>query len=338
MNDTRDLLERAGSGFAFPDEAFERLIRRRERRSRNRRVGAFAVVAAIGIVATLIAINGVPAKIEHQIGGTEPLPPPEERHLIVDVETGESTSMPASIEGGFFYRVSPDGTMFAYNPCCTPPIEGSIANIDGTDVRVVTPSLVDAYGLAWSPDGGSLVYQGREGRAHEIGNIFVLDVGTGTVRQVTHLEYQVNEWWFLSPDFAPDGDTILFHLPRQSAEDVWDLWSVPASGGEKSLVRRNAGFGVYAPDGDTIAYLSPVRSNFAGGGLWVVDVDGGEPRLLVDGTGLVWPSWSPDGTRIAYGQRGRIFVVDVTTGRSTTITRGVVPEWFDDHTLIVGPG
>jgi Tol biopolymer transport system component len=104
-----------------------------------------------------------------------------------------------------------------------------------------------------------------------------------------------------------------------------------------TLVRRKAGFGSYSPNGHTLAYLSPADS-FSGGSLWIADDRGGPPRLLVQGDGIEWPHWSPDGTRIAYTKRGSVYVVDVASGRSTRATSGGVAEWFDNDTLIVGEG
>ena len=340
MNQSRDLLERAGNAFPFPDEAFERLSHRRDRRSRNRRLGAFAVVAAIGVAAALIGASVLATEERSHVSETRnpnQLPSPRARVTSSSMYgSGATTRLPSSLEDGYFLVVSPDGTRVAYSPCCTRPVAGFVANVDGTGVREVTSPLVDAYGPRWSPDGSSIVYQGRDAASIGVGDIFVLDLATGTSRQVTDLGQQQHQWWFLSPSFAPNGRSIIFHRPREQGPLVWDLWSVPATGGEASLVRRNAGFGVYSPDGGSIAYLSPIGSDFTGTDLMVVGVGGGTPRALVAGAGIQWPRWSPDGTRIAYGQRGDIFVVDVSTGRSETVAKGDVPEWFNDQTLIVG--
>ena len=340
MKDVRDLLERAGAGFPFPDEAFDRLIRRRARRRRNERVGVFVLAALVAVVIALALSSVLP--IKDRTTGTQPpsrndpsgILTEGARHRYVDLATGEETPIPRRIDGGFFYPVSPDGTRFAFNPCCEPPMGGYLAAVDGSEMREITPDDIDVVGIRWSPDGSRLVYQGRDASTFLIGDLFVIDPSTGATTQVTHFQQQENGWWFLSPTFGPDGQTVLFHLPRGKDPEVWDLWSVPVTGGEPTLVRRKAAFGTYSADGGSLAYLSPVKG-FMGRGLWVVGASGGEPRQLVEGTRLQWPRWSPDGTKIAYVQGRDVHVVDVATSRSRLVTRGGAPEWFDDNTLIV---
>jgi hypothetical protein len=54
--DTRDVMERVGGRFAFPDQAFERMLRLRDRRRRNRRIGS-AVVAIVMVTAAAVALG-----------------------------------------------------------------------------------------------------------------------------------------------------------------------------------------------------------------------------------------------------------------------------------------
>ena len=75
--------------------------------------------------------------------------------------------------------------------------------------------------------------------------------------------------------------------------------------------------------------------------LWIANADGSGRHVLVSGSGeLVFPRWSPDGTRIAYLDTGGVYVVDVSTGGTTRVTDTSPgpygwPEWVDDDTLHV---
>jgi hypothetical protein len=57
MNETRDLLERVGERFTFPDDLFERLERRRVRKRRNQRIAAGAVGIAVFVAAIWIVTS-----------------------------------------------------------------------------------------------------------------------------------------------------------------------------------------------------------------------------------------------------------------------------------------
>ena len=325
----------------------ERFDRFRARKSRNRRI----VAAVVGLGTALTVVGGAVLLSSDRAEVAEPVtptpnPPLSGRAAFVDLRTGEITPLPESLASDYpylpipVYRVSPDGTKLAFGPCCSSPSPTFVANVDGTGVRRISPGGMETAGASWSPDSSMLVFQGRDGS--NTGNLFVVDVTTEEVRQITDLEPDSTPWWFMWPSFTPDGRTILFHLPLRHVgtnELVWDLWSVPVSGGEPVRVRRNAGFGTYSPDGQTIAYLSPLSSaNATGAGLWLMDAAGGKPRVLVEGKGIWWPSWSPDGSRIAYAVgTDDIYVVEVATGESTRVAEGATAEWFDDHTLIVAP-
>jgi Tol biopolymer transport system component len=332
-------------------ERIERFDRFQERTSRNRRVGAAVVALAMSLA--LVGGAAVLTSDPSDVVGGRATPSPEVSlnepdGALVDLRSGETTPLPKGLAVGAAtgpvaaYRVSPDGTMLVFQGCCFPPALTYVANVDGTDVRRIATGGLDAFGASWSPDGTQLVYQGRDASTNNLGNLFVVDVATERMRQITDIEPHTKGWWFMWPSFASDGNSILFHQPRRQddpSDQSWDLWSVPVTGGEPVLVRRNAGFGMYSPDGRTLAYLSPLDpADATGSGLWLVNAGGGDPRQLVDQEGIWWPSWSPDGTRIAYGVgTDEIHVVDVDTGESSRVAAGATAEWFDDHTLIVAP-
>ena len=339
-------LERIARRVPVPEHAYERLLRRRERKERNRRLSA----GVLAIVLTLLSITALMRAFGNsESPATEPTPTnsdatpiPRGIGSLVDLRTGQVTLLPASIAtSGTYYAVSPDHTTVAYNNCCNRPDPLFVANVDGTQMRQVTPAGRDAFGAQWSPDGSLLVYQQRDVYTYHLGNLVVQDIGTGRRTRLTNFDQtQSWDWWFTFPSFAPDGRSVLFQLPRGNPNNpIWDLWSVPVAGGKPTLVRRNAGYGGYSPDGRWLAYLSPVNAHdFTGGKLWITSVHGGKPRSLVPGGHLGWLRWSPDGTRISYSNGGSIYVLDIATGSSTRIGRGGTAEWFDDHSLIVGPG
>jgi Tol biopolymer transport system component len=311
------------------------------RSSRNRMIGALAVVALVGVAALVLvfAIRTEPS----DNSAVNPSPPPVvevSEASFVDLRTGDVQSLPESILGGVVYFTSPDSTMFAYNGCCPSTNPAFVANVDGTSVHEITPDGIDGFGVRWSPDGSMLVYQGRDAATHEIGNIFVFDMATGETTQITDLDPATYGWWFLAPTFGPDGETIVFHVPRGSDDDEttrWDLWSVPVAGGEPSLLVRDASMAASAPGGGTIAYLDSPRGFWASSRLRVADAAGGDPRVLVEGDRIDYPRWSPDGTRIVYADGDGIHVVDVATGQTSLVAEGESADWFGDDMLVVVP-
>jgi Tol biopolymer transport system component len=141
-------------------------------------------------------------------------------------------------------------------------------------------------------------------------------------------------WWFLSARFTPDGTSVVFHQPRVP-QSTWDMWSVPVTGGEPTLVLRDAAFGQYFPDARTIAFVDSPGGN----SIQIADPDGSRRTLVHANTadGIWWPEISPDGHRIAYQDGGSIYVVRVSTGESSRVAAGDNATWLDDDTLIVSP-
>jgi Tol biopolymer transport system component len=145
-----------------------------------------------------------------------------------------------------------------------------------------------------------------------------------------------------SPSFSPRGRAILFHagrtaspLMRASMTDAGEIEAV-----EKLIDDGAANYHVVmSPDGELIAYDSD-RDGVRG--VYVANADGTNPhRISGDGYAVV-PSWSPDGTRVAFvraeANRPRVWNVwlaDLESGHFQRITDHPVGQpwgasWFPD--------
>jgi Tol biopolymer transport system component len=323
-----------------PDlDSWNQQERQQRRASRNRKVGAYALAAALIGIAAIVAVNTLPDRgSTEKVGDNPPVPvSPRSGPYFLDLETGATRPLPDGIPQGESYTVSPDRTMVATSPCCSGNDPVWIVNIDGTELRSITKGEMDGYGPRWSPDGSMLVFQGRDGSTSELGDLFVVDLATGDRTRVTNLEPKSYDPWFLSPSFTPDGRSILFQLPRGLGHTPagWDLWSVPIDGGEPTLVLRDASMGAYSVDG-ALAFENPSPGD------WSSDLQFAKDPItagVARGDEIAFPRWSPDGKRIAYVDRGSVYVVDPWTGETSRVrvAEGGSGEWFDDDTLIISP-
>jgi Tol biopolymer transport system component len=323
---------------------------RQRRVTRNRKIGAISLSAALVVVAALFVLNESvltdQGKETNKLAGRPATLPSKPGAYLFDLETGEATRVAGIVPPGYDspgIAVSPDGSMVAYRG--TDP-EGRwviyVGNVDGTNIRALEKTAAPAYGpigAQFSPDGSEIAYQ-KKGAGRWVGNIFLVDVATGETIRVTHLKPVASDLWYMGPTFSPDGETVFFTRPNGNyLHQSWSLWSVPVSGGTPRLVLRDAIGGRISPDGRTIVYFKPKPSleNSFLSEMWLANADGTDARRL--GRGDVFSArWSPDGSKIAYTKQGDAYVVDVTTGEVSRVLEDTnkFPEWVDDHTWIIG--
>ena len=189
----------------------------------------------------------------------------------------------------------------------------------------------------------------HERRSH----LWVVPYTGGAARQLTSSERGESQ-----PQWSPDAATISFVSARGAGtgEDAPkpQIWLLPADGGEATaLTTARDGVVAYAwsLDGKRIAYLTPdtltrdaeakarrrddpkvYEGDFRLNHLWVIDVASKRAVKVTSGAFTVRgaPSWSPDGTRLAFDasptpmirdERRDAFVVDVAARTIDRLTK-----------------
>jgi len=170
----------------------------------------------------------------------------------------------------------------------------------------------------------------------------------------------------LSPDFSPDGRTVAFSSvePAKAFEYVSRIRQEPIDGGDPVLVSIPCDFRAdqcdfydpaYAPDGKRMAFveIESATSQMPLAMISVLDLATGKVTRL-DSTRTTigrptQPTWSPDGSQIAYGyvtgsvtvpRRSRVMIVNADgTAFHELPTPGVLiagdPDWAPDGSSIV---
>ena len=205
--------------------------------------------------------------------------------------------------------VSPDGQRVAFITDRSGYSDIYVASmLDGTLLsRLVKGERSDNFetlhllrpGSSWSPDGTALCLVAKAGASDAL---HIVEAETGRLRASFRFALD----GAFTPSWSPDGERIAFVGTSAGASD---LYVTDVDGG--NLIRLTDDFfdertPVWSPDGSLIAFASdrgaPDRDDLRRSyDLYAIDVDSGDIETLVATVANEHsPSWSPDGSWVAY--------------------------------------
>jgi dipeptidyl aminopeptidase/acylaminoacyl peptidase len=207
---------------------------------------------------------------------------------------------------------SPDGRWLAYISVTDEVPEHAhvrLAPLDGGMPAALGDLPGPVEQLAWDPDSSRIVVVCRVGlpdrenataqernaprvprglaaRLDGVGwqdgwrHLFLVDVETGSARQITRGEYDHDD-----PSFSPDGASVAFvsdRSPRRNDRQFRsDAWVIPVEGGRPRRLTAGKGFvafPAFSPDGKLVAFAGQITEQFdEDTHVFVVPADGGGP-------------------------------------------------------------
>ena len=222
-----------------------------------------------------------------------------------------ATSTPTVINTGFAIRnnndhvLSFDGTQMGISHHSAEDSNASIIYTlpaeGGTPKRITAKG--PSYFHGWSPDAKWLVYAGQ--RDNDI-DVYRISANGGEEERFTNTP-GVDD----GPEYTPDGKYIYFNSSRTGRMQLWRMKPDGSAHEQVTNDGFNNWFAHISPDGQWIAYIAfppdvPANDHpfYKHVLLRLMPIAGGPSRViayLYGGQGTInVPSWSPDGTRLAF--------------------------------------
>ncbi|HEX5828425.1 MAG TPA: hypothetical protein VFY23_12950 [Candidatus Limnocylindrales bacterium] len=261
---------------------------------------ALIALLAVGLLGGVLLIGAL-------LATPAPLGPPSNGRIIVADGTTLVTYAPDGTDrrellrttsGASTLSISPDGTRVAFVLAGLSPAVRIVDLADGasTDIPVHQADLLPDDAVSWSPDGRFLAFAGLEGDREQL-YVAAVDGSSLATPLEGRLERGDSVW---KPAFSPDGAWLAF-ASKDGRTDFGSLYVVHPDGSGLRALRTSSvetgdgGGPLWSPVASThrIAYLTLLDGELV---TRVVDVDTGADGEIGPG---FWPSWSPDGERIA---------------------------------------
>lgn len=254
-----------------------------------------------------------------------------DRRRLTSPPRGKSDAIP---------RNSPDGSLLAFVRIGeNSKGEAFVMPAGGGPVRQLTSGNHSIIGLAWMPDGRSLVMVSSRSGPYQFWRV---PIEGGEPERIEGEEGGVYD-----VAIAARTGRVAYRDAGYSDVNIWRHPAPPSTAPPSQLI-ASAGFendARYSPDGFRLAFGSSRLDGRAQ--IWTCGSDGSNPVQMTHfGPGQMVtgsPAWSPDGTRIAFDARlaanaSSIFVINARGGEPRRLTgpgpTDIIPAWSADGRFV----
>lgn len=215
--------------------------------------------------------------------------------LVAPAQSADTQRRPLSVNDLAAFRtvsnpqISPDGQWVSYTVQTSDlakderPTDLWMTRWDGRQTVQLTRTPDSEHSQTWSPDGRYVSFLASRGEKDQAEQLWLLDRLGGEARQLTQFKGDVADY-----DWSPDG--------KQLVLQVWDDPATDPGDDDKDKTAPPIVIDRFYFKEDETGYLDSRRQH-----LYLLDVASGKSELLTPGTfDEGYPSWSPDGSQIAF--------------------------------------